>query len=457
MRQKTSIFHRVIGDPLPVAVRGEGAYIIDSTGKRYLDACGGAAVSCLGHSHPKVIAAMQQQAQTLPFAHTSFFTSEPSEDLADLLVERAPVGIDHVYFLSGGSEAMEAALKLARQYYVEKGQPKRSQFIARRQSYHGNTLGALSVSGNQRRRDQFEPLLMDVEHISPCYPYRDQRPHESAEEYGLRVANELQSSIEKIGAENVIGFVAEPIVGATAGVLVPTPGYFKRIREICDANDILLILDEVMCGMGRTGTYFACEHENLRPDIITVAKGLAGGYQPLGAMLCSDEIFDTVRSGSGLFQHGHTYVGHTMACAAALAVQRTIEEEGLLNNIRTIGNVLQRNIKDRFAGYDNIGDIRGRGLFIGIELVADRKTKTPLNPALAIHKIIKRQAMSLGLACYPSGGTIDGVNGNHILLAPPYFIDHDHVTEIVTKLGYAVDRSLEEIGVISCLQVSCNA
>ncbi|MFT4651871.1 MAG: adenosylmethionine-8-amino-7-oxononanoate aminotransferase [Porticoccaceae bacterium] len=446
MRQKSSIFHRVIGDPLPIAVRGEGAYIIDSSGKRYLDASGGAAVSCLGHSHPKVIAAMQYQAQTLPFAHTSFFTSEPSETLADLLVQRAPIGIDHVYFLSGGSEAMEAALKLARQYYVEKGQPKRSKFIARRQSYHGNTLGALSVSGNQGRRQQFEPLLMDVEHISPCYPYRDQRSDESAEEYGLRVANELQSSIDKIGAENIIGFIAEPVVGATAGVLVPTPGYFKRIREICDANDILLILDEVMCGMGRTGTYYACEHENLRPDIIIVAKGLAGGYQPLGAMLCSGEIFDTVGRGSGLFQHGHTYVGHAMACAAALAVQRAIEDEDLLSNVRIMGSALQRGLKDRFNECANVGDIRGRGLFIGIELVADRETKQPLDPLLGIHKIIKRQAMSLGLACYPGGGTIDGVNGNHILLAPPYFIGHQHVNEIVTKLGDAIDRSLEEIG-----------
>lgn len=444
----TRIFHRLIQGQLPIAAGGDGVYIIDKEGNRYLDACGGAAVSCLGHSHARVIDAIKQQLDSVAFAHTSFFTSEPSEELADFLVQRAPEGIEHVYFVSGGSEAIEAALKMARQYFVESGESQRSKFIARRQSYHGNTLGALAVSGNQWRRKQFEPILIDVEHISPCYQYRDQKDGESELDYGLRVANELDEKIQEMGAENVIAFVAEPIVGATSGVLVPVPGYFKRIREICDQHGILLILDEVMCGMGRTGSLFACEQEGVRPDIVTVAKGLAAGYQPIGATLCSAEIYNRFREGSGLFQHGHTYIGHATACAAALAVQQTIEDDGLLDNINTMGNALDQSLRQRFGDHPFVGDIRGRGLFRGLELVADRASKAPLPYSLSIHSSIKRHAMARGLACYPGGGTIDGQQGNHILLAPPYIIDRSHVAEITEKLGDAVDAALQDAGLM---------
>ena len=444
----TRIFHRLIQGQLPIAAGGDGVYIIDKDGNRYLDACGGAAVSCLGHSHARVIDAIKQQLDRVAFAHTSFFTSEPSEELADFLVQRAPKGIEHVYFVSGGSEAIEAALKMARQYFVESGESQRSKFIARRQSYHGNTLGALAVSGNQWRRKQFEPILIDVEHISPCYQYRDQKDGESELDYGLRVANELDEKIQEMGAENVIAFVAEPIVGATGGVLVPVPGYFKRIREICDQHGILLILDEVMCGMGRTGSLFACEQEGVRPDIVTVAKGLAAGYQPIGATLCSAEIYNRFREGSGLFQHGHTYIGHATACAAALAVQQTIEDDGLLDNINTMGEALDQSLHQRFGDHPFVGDIRGRGLFRGLELVADRASKAPLPYSLSIHSSIKRHAMARGLACYPGGGTIDGQQGNHILLAPPYIIDRSHVAEITEKLGDAVDAALQDAGLM---------
>ena len=444
----TRIFHRLIQGQLPIAAGGDGVYIIDKDGNRYLDACGGAAVSCLGHSHARVIDAIKQQLDRVAFAHTSFFTSEPSEELADFLVQRAPKGIEHVYFVSGGSEAIEAALKMARQYFVESGESQRSKFIARRQSYHGNTLGALAVSGNQWRRKQFEPILIDVEHISPCYQYRDQKDGESELDYGLRVANELDEKIQEMGAENVIAFVAEPIVGATSGVLVPVPGYFKRIREICDQHGILLILDEVMCGMGRTGSLFACEQEGVRPDIVTVAKGLAAGYQPIGASLCSAEIYNRFREVSGLFQHGHTYIGHATACAAALAVQQTIEDDGLLDNINTMGNALDQSLRQRFGDHPFVGDIRGRGLFRGLELVADRASKAPLPYSLSIHSSIKRHAMARGLACYPGGGTIDGQQGNHILLAPPYIIDRSHVAEITEKLGDAVDAALQDAGLM---------
>ena len=449
LQSKTRVFHRSTRAQLPVAVRGDGVYIVDSQGNRYLDACGGAAVSCLGHSHPKVIASIKQQLDRIAFAHTGFFTSEPSEQLADFLIQRSPQGIGHVYFVSGGSEAMETALKMARQYYLESGQPDRQKFIARRQSYHGNTLGALSVSGNQWRRKPFEPLLIDAEHISPCYPYRDKRDTESDRAYGLRVADELDAKITELGAENVLAFIAEPVGGATAGVLVPVPGYFKRIREICDRHGILLILDEVMCGMGRTGTLFACEQDAVRPDIVTLAKGLGAGYQPIGATLCSDKIFDVFHKGSGLFQHGHTYMGHASACAAALAVQQAIEEEDLLSNVNLMGAALNKSLYQRFAGHQHIGDIRGRGLFIGIELVADTATKEPLPQQLSIHQVIKRHAMALGLACYPGAGTIDGIRGNHILLAPPYIIEPQHIEEITDKLAKALDAALQEVGVIN--------
>jgi adenosylmethionine-8-amino-7-oxononanoate aminotransferase len=447
LRSKTRVFHRSTVAQLPIAVKGEGVYVVDSQGNRYLDACGGAAVSCLGHSHPRVIESIKQQLDSIPFAHTGFFTSEPSEQLADFLVQRAPQDIEHVYFVSGGSEAMETALKMARQFYLESGQPNRRTFIARQQSYHGNTLGALSVSGNLWRRKPFEPMLIDVEHISPCYPYRDKRQAESDEDYSLRLAEELEEKITELGADNVIAFIAEPVVGATAGVLVPVPGYFKRIREVCDRHGILLILDEIMCGMGRTGTLFACEQDAVRPDIVTIAKGLGAGYQPIGATLCSDTIFRAFNQGSGIFQHGHTYIGHATACAAALAVQRTVEEEDLLANVKQMGVALKQSLHQIFDHHPNIGNIRGRGLFIGLELVADKTTKEPLPHELGIHQLIKKHALSLGLACYPGGGTIDGVHGNHILLAPPYIIETQHIEEITAKLATALDMSLREVGV----------
>src|SRR5690606_33537429 len=309
----------------------------DEQGKRYIDASGGAAVSCLGHGHPDVVAAMHRQIDQLAYAHTSFFTTGVAEQLADQLIRTAPAGMSHAYFVSGGSEAVEAALKMARQYFVETGQPQRQHFIARRQSYHGNTLGALAVGGNEGQRQQFRPLLIDVTHVSPCYAYRDQRPDETPEQYGQRLVRELQETIERLGPQNVMAFVAETVGGATAGVLTPVPGYFKGVRELCDRHGILLILDEVMCGMGRTGTLHACEQEGVVPDLMTIAKGLGGGYQPIGAVLAQSRIVDAMREGSGMFQHGHTYLGHAVACAAALAVQQVIERDGLLARARALG------------------------------------------------------------------------------------------------------------------------
>ncbi len=440
------VFHRTSKGALPVAAKGDGVYIVDTEGKRYLDASGGAAVSCLGHSHPKVIQAIKDQVDDLAYAHTGFFTNPALEELSDRLIANAPGALQYVYMVSGGSEAMEAALKLGRQYFLEKGEPERRHFIARRQSYHGNTLGALAVGGNMWRREQFNPILIDSNYVSPCYAYRDKRPDETPEAYGLRIADELDERIRQLGPETVIGFVAETVVGATAGALPPTDGYLKRIREICDRYGILLILDEVMCGMGRTGTIFACEQDGVAPDIAAIAKGLGGGYQPIGAMLCTGEIYDTIRDGSGFFQHGHTYMGHPTACAAALAVQKVIEEENLLQNVRDKGDKLFEALTARFGNHPFIGDIRGRGLFQALEIVADRGSKEPLDPALQIHAKVKKHAMARGLMCYPGSGTIDGRRGNHILLAPPFIIDDSHVEEIIDKLGDATDAAFAEAG-----------
>ena len=441
--QETKVFHRQLRAGLPVAVAGQGVELIDAAGKRYIDASGGAAVSCLGHGHPDVIAAMHEQIDRLAYAHTSFFTTEVAEELASLLIDSAPQGMSHVYFVSGGSEAVEASLKMARQYFVEIGQPQRQHFIARRQSYHGNTLGALAVGGNAWRREQFKPLLIDVTHVSPCYEYRDRRLDETPEQYGQRLVAELSGAIDQLGGENVMAFVAETIGGATAGVLTPVPGYFKGVRELCDRHGILLILDEVMCGMGRSGTLHACEQEGVVPDLMTVAKGLGGGYQPIGAVLAQGKLVEAFRQGSGLFQHGHTYLGHAVACAAALAVQRVIIRDNLLSQVGKRGEALQGMLQQRFGDHPHVGDIRGRGLFWGVELVSDRATKQWFDPSRKLHARIKAEAMAEGLMVYPMSGTVDGVRGDHILLAPPFIASEDELAQIVQRLGVAVDRAIQ--------------
>ena len=439
------VFHRDAKAEPPIAVAGEGPYLIDREGRRYLDASGGAAVSCLGHGHRAVIDAIKAQADKLAYAHTAFFSSEPAEALADFLIKASGNVFERVYFVSGGSEGIEAALKLARQYFLEMGEPGRELFIGRRQSYHGNTLGALAVGGNLWRRKQFAPLLMDVEHIAPCYAYRDRKEGESVMEYGLRVANELEETLQRVGPHRVIAFVAETVAGATLGAVPAVAGYFKRIREICDRHGILLILDEVMCGMGRTGTLYAYAQEDIVPDMCVVAKGLGGGYQPIGATLVSRKIFDAVQSGSGFFQHGHTYLGHPMACAAALAVQHTIERERLLDNVRAQGDALLAQLRARFANNPHVGDVRGRGLFLGVELVLDHTAKSTFAPALKLYQHIKREAFARGLICYPMGGTVDGRHGDHVLLAPPYIIDSSHCAEITEKLSQAVEAAVAGI------------
>ena len=442
----THVLHRQIGQPYPVAASARGIAIRDAKGKEYIDASGGAAVSCLGHSHPDVLAAMHEQLDRLAYAHTSFFTTKVAEELADELIAHAPEGMSRVLLVSGGSEAIEAALKLARQYFVERGEPQRRYIIARRQSYHGVTLGALAAGGREWQRKAFAPLLIETHHVSPVYEYRERRADESAQAYGERLAQELESKIGELGGENVIGFVAETVVGATMGAVPAVPGYFRRVREVCRRHGVLLILDEVMCGMGRTGTLHACEQEGISPDLMVVAKGLGGGYAPIGALMIQDDIFQAVAHGSGAFQHTHTYMGHPLACAAALAVQRVIRRDNLLANVRAQGTHLSRRLRERFGNHPFVGDVRGRGLLQGVELVADRGTKEAFDPKLKMHARVKREAMARGLMVYPMGGTVDGVRGDHVLIAPPFIVDDGAVDTIVERLGDAVDASTKQIG-----------
>lgn len=434
----THVFHRNPRHTLPVAVAGQGMELVDSTGRHYLDACGGAAVSCLGHGHPRVNAAIKAQLDTIAYAHTSFFTTEAAETLADTLAQAAPGDLGHVYFVSGGSEAVEAALKLARQYFVETGQPARRHFIARRQSYHGNTLGALAIGGNAWRREPFLPLLVPAHHVSPCYAYRERHDGESDARYAQRLADELEAKILELGPDTVAGFVAETVVGATAGAVPPVGDYLRRIRTVCDKYGVLLILDEVMSGMGRTGHLFACEEDGVVPDIVTIAKGLGAGYQPIGAMLCRKGIHDAIVGGSGFFQHGHTYIGHATACAAALAVLRTIAEDDLLANVQARGEQLRQGLRAALGDHPNVGDIRGRGLFVGVEFVADRDSKATLDPSLKTHARLKAAAMAHGLMVYPMGGTVDGVHGDHVLLAPPFICTPQDIDRIIERLALAV-------------------
>jgi adenosylmethionine-8-amino-7-oxononanoate aminotransferase len=437
----THVLHRSIAHNYPTAVSANGITIRDQNGKEYIDFSGGAAVSCVGHSHPDVLAAMRTQLDKLEYAHTSFFTSQAGEELADDLIAHAPKGLGHVFYVSGGSEAIEAALKMARQYFVEIGQPQRRYLIARRQSYHGITAGALAVGGRERQRAPFAPLLIETHHVSPVYEYREKLPNETPEAYGERLAQELETKIEELGGENVIAFTAETVVGATLGAVPPVPGYFKRVREICDRHGILLILDEVMCGMGRTGTLYACEQDDIVPDMIAIAKGLGGGYMPIGALLLHDRLFKAIAEGSGAFSHSHTYTGHPLACAAALAVQKVIRRNDLLANVRKQGSYLMRRLQERFGNHPFVGDVRGRGLFQGVEIVADRATKEAFDPARKVHARIKQEAMNRGLMVYPMGGTVDGVRGDHVLLAPPFIIDNAAIDTVVERLGDAIDAA----------------
>jgi len=435
------VLRRSLTADQPTIVKGEGSYLIDDTGKRYLDACGGAAVSCLGHDNKAVRDAVTAQMNTLAFAHTGLFTNEPAEKLADFLIARAPKGTGEgrVMYLGSGSEAMEASMKLARQYHLERGDDARTKFIARAPSYHGNTLGALAVGGHAGRRAPFAAMLIDVEHIDAAYAYRMQREGESEADFARRMADQLEDRIQAMGPETVAAFIAEPVVGASLGSQPAPVGYFKRIREICDAHGVLYIADEVMCGMGRTGSLFALEQEGICADITTMAKGLGAGYQPIAAVMASEKVVVAILAGSGKLWNGHTYMSHAVATAGAMAVMQEIEDRNLLSDMRRLGRRLEQGLRDRLGQHAHVGDIRGRGLFWSVELVADRSTKTPFDVKKNLAGRIQTSAMQAGVICYPSQGCADGTAGDHVLLAPCYTSTDAEIDVIVETLAKVIE------------------
>jgi len=441
----TRVLHRSGAIP-PIAVSGEGIYLHTADGGKIIDGSGGAAVACLGHGNKRVAEAIGRQAATMAYAHTGTFSNQPAEDLADILLSGEPGGLTRAWFCSSGSEGNEAAIKLARQYFLEICQPQRVRTIARRQSYHGTTLGALAAGGNMMRREYYEPILSQAHSlVSPCFAYRFQNDGETDAQYVDRLAAELEAEFQRLGPDTVIGFLAEPVVGATTGCVTALPGYFRRMREVCDRHGALLILDEVMCGMGRTGTMHAWEQEGVTPDIQVIAKGLGGGYQPIGGILIADRVVQALHNGTGGFLHGQTYQAHPVACAAALEVQRIIREEHLVDNVAAMGKRLETALIERFGNHRHVGDIRGRGLFWALEFVVDRAGKQVFDPALKLNERVKREAFNRGLATYPMGGTIDGKRGDHIIVAPPYIVTPADIDTIVDRLGDAVDAALATV------------
>jgi adenosylmethionine-8-amino-7-oxononanoate aminotransferase len=427
----------------PVVERGEGIYLFDRNGKKYIDGSGGAAVVTIGHGVKEITEAMMHQAEKVSFAHSSQFISQAAIDLAAKLVQLAPPGLPRVYFLSGGSEAVETAIKMARQYQVERGKPSKYKVISRWTSYHGNTLGALALSGHTGRRHFYLPLLQHTPHIQPAYCYRcpfGLKPESCA----LECAIDLERTILYEGPDSISAFIAEPIVGATAGVLVPRPGYFQKIREICDRYDILFIADEVMTGVGRTGKNFGIDHWQVVPDMIVAAKGLSSGYTPIAAVIVREEIYQTIKEGSGAFIHGHTYSQNPLSCAIAGAVIDYLLKHNLISRAAQMGEYFLTALRS-LHHHNFVGDIRGKGLFAGIEFVRDKNTKEPFPPQKKLNTIIGQRAFEKGLITYPGGGGVDGLKGDHLLLAPPFIITHEQINEMVAILDETFKEVSKEI------------
>lgn len=433
MTTKSKVFHRNLRSIPLKAVRAAGCHIWDEHGNRYFDASSSQIVSSLGHGHAEVAQAIAEQLDKVEFVHSSQFTTDSAETLAQRLTD----GTDFagVHFVSGGSEGVEAAIKLARQYQIERAQPDRHKIVARRQSYHGGTLGALSVGDNVPRRAPFLPMLLDMPRVAPCYAYRDQRADESEEAYGRRLVVEFEHCLLKEGPESVAAFIVEPIAGAVLGAAMPASGYLRGVREVCDRYGVVLIFDEVMCGMGRTGVRFAYECEGTTPDIMIVGKGLAAGYASIGAVLMSQEIADTLREGSGGFAHGHTFMAHPLACAAALAVQDCIHRHGLIERADALGVFLQTQLQAATADNPYVGDIRGRGLFVAVEFVRDRQSKAPLPVQSKFHDRLRAALLTRGIACFAGAGTIDGLHGHHLLVAPPFIAIEDDLHWLSMELN----------------------
>jgi adenosylmethionine-8-amino-7-oxononanoate aminotransferase len=436
----TALFPRSFRKEFPVAVRGEGCSIVASDGRRYLDASGQAAVVSIGHGVQQIATAIAAQAAQLAFAHTTQFHSSPAEKLAARLLAMAPPNFAHggrVYFTSGGSEATETAIKLTRQFHLESGQPSRYRVLARRQSYHGSTLGAMSVSGNVARRAPYGPLLAEWGHIAPCFCYHCPFG-KTFPECGIACAEELHD-LPGGDAATAAAFIFEPVVGATLGAAAPPDGYLQRIAEICGRQGILLIADEIMTGMGRTGRAFAVHHWNIEPDLILVGKGVASGYAPLGAVLISARVAEAFAKGPGVFQHGFTYQAHAVATAAGNAVLDYLDEHQLFDRVAPAAAKL-RGALEPLAAHPHVGEIRGLGLLLGLELVRDKGTREPFPPQAQIAERIRQATVERGVLVYPSQGCVDGVRGDHLLLAPPFIISADECSKIAQALRSALSE-----------------
>ena len=440
--EERGLMHRSLTETPLEVVRASGSYLHLSSGASILDGCGGAAVAIIGHGNEEVLAATVVQMQKVSYVHTLSYTTSSAEDLANFILEVPPGGFEHglvkAYFCGSGSEANDAAMKLARQYFYEKGEPQRKFYVARTQSYHGNSIGSMSISGMLARKVPYkDTLLPNVSFVSPAYPYQYQHASETEQDYVERLIAELDTEFQRIGPENIISFIAEPVVGAATGCVTAPKGYFAGVRKLCAKYGILLHLDEIMCGMGRTGTFFAFEQEHLQPDIVTIGKGLGGGYAPVAAVLMSSKIVDVLRAGSAAFNHGHTYQAHPVTCATALAVQKIVRRDYLVQRCGLMGMQLNKMLVDTFSGSRFVGDIRGRGLFWGIEFVRDRTTKEPFPPSARFSYRVQQNAFKLGLAVYPGAGTVDGIRGDHILIAPPFTTSVVDLGKIVTLLKKA--------------------
>jgi len=434
----------VPGATLPKILYGRGSRLYDAAGKDYIDGSGGPALFCLGHAHPEVNEAIKRQLDRVAHGYRYNFTSDPLEELAEIVTRLSGPGLGHVIFTTGGSEAVESALKVALHYHSVNGEASRRHFVARRRSWHGNTLGALSVSEFKERRDPFEGALIPASHLSPANEYRPPAGV-TRDQVAEFCADELEREITRLGAGKVAGFIFEPVVGAAGGVVPAPPGYARLVRAVCDRHGVLMIADEVMCGAGRCGTWRALEHDGVSPDIMAIAKGLAGGYVPLGATVYSDKVADLLAARAGGPMTGHTFTGHTLACAAGVAVQKIIARDELIERVARDGARLKQMLSDRMGDLPMLGDIRGRGFFVGLEFVADRETRVPFPAELGLHLRIRARSLENGLICYPMGGNVDGMKGDTVIVAPPYNAAEADLREIVDKLDRSVREAIKGI------------
>jgi adenosylmethionine-8-amino-7-oxononanoate aminotransferase len=430
---------------LPHVTHAKGSYLWDATGKQYIDGSGGPAVYCLGHAHPEVNAAVTAQMADIAHGYRYNFTTTALNDLTDIIRTRCGGTLTEMVYVTSGSEAVESCLKIALQYQTAIGQKSRRRFISRQRSWHGNTLGALGLSGFSERTEAYEGAFIPSIKLSPANTYRP-IPGATAETTAEACAAELEQAILAHGPETIAAFVFEPVVGAAGGCVPAPDGYAKRVRDICTRYGVLMIADEVMCGAGRTGPWRALAHDGVEPDIMSVAKGLAAGYVPLGAAICTTAVWEAIRARDGAFGTGHTFTGHTAACAAGVAVQTIITRDGLLDRVTANGPRLHAMLADALSGVDAVGDIRGRGHFLCAELVANRATRQPFDPALKLFLKIRAQAMQNGLICYPVGGNVDGTAGDIVILAPPYTCTDDELTEIIDKTATSIRQVLRAEG-----------